>query len=38
MIWVGVGLVICSLFVMWHLATAPLGWEDEDGFHEEKED
>ena len=31
-------VIVLALFLMWEVATAPLGWEDEDGFHEEKED
>lgn len=35
MIELGIITVVLALFLMWHLATAPLGYEDEDGFHED---
>ena len=28
----------CTLLVIYCVATAPWGWEDEDGFHEGKKD
>lgn len=30
-----IGLALLGLFVLgaWSIATAPYGWEDEDGFH-----
>ena len=31
-------VIVLALFLMWELANAPMGYEDEDGFHEEKED
>ena len=31
-------VIVLALFLMWEVATAPMGYEDEDGFHEEKED
>ena len=26
-------MTVLALFLMWGVATAPMGWEDEDGFH-----
>lgn len=30
---IGVVVIASALFVMFHVATAPRGWEDSDGFH-----
>lgn len=33
MIELGIIAALMTLYVIWELVTAPLGWEDEDGFH-----
>ena len=38
MIEAAIVVIVLALFLMWELANAPMGYEDEDGFHEEKED
>lgn len=35
---IGIAVILCVGWVYYLIATAPLGWQDEDGFHEGKND
>lgn len=38
MIEAAIVMIVLALFLMWELANAPMGYEDEDGFHEEEKE
>jgi hypothetical protein len=37
LICLGIVWIIACIFMIYHIVNAPLGYEDEDGFHEEKD-